>query len=48
MTPDRFAMHLLAQDREAVLEALEADRADLRNPPLSADAYLDALAKTAA
>lgn len=46
MTPDRFALHLLTLDREAVLEALEADRADMRNPPLGADAYLDALARS--
>jgi len=46
MTPDSFALHLLALDREGVLEALEGDRADMRNPPLTAHAYLDALANS--
>lgn len=46
MTPDDFALHLLSLDRETVLEALEADRADMHNPPLTADAYLDALARS--
>lgn len=46
MPPDAFAMHLLSMDREGVLEALAADREDMRNPPLSADAYLDALARS--
>lgn len=44
MTADQFALHLFTLDREAVLEALAADRSDMRNPPLAADAYLDALA----
>ena len=46
MTADSFALHLLALDRGSVLEALEADRADMRNPPITADAYLDALANS--
>lgn len=45
MTPDAFAVHLLGLDREGVLEALTADRADMRNPPLTVEAYLDALAR---
>ncbi len=43
ITADAFALHLLALDRDGVLEALEGDRADMHNPPLSAVAYLDAL-----
>jgi hypothetical protein len=46
MTVDAFGLHLLALDRDGVLEALEADRADMRNPPLTAEAYLDALANS--
>ena len=46
MTPDNFALRLLALDRETVLEALEADCADMRNPPLTAEAYLDAIARS--
>lgn len=46
MTPDAFALHLLSLDRDGVLEALESDRADMRNPPLTAKAYLDALANS--
>lgn len=46
LTPDAFAMHLLVLDREGVLEALADDRADMRNPPLTAEAYLDALARS--
>jgi predicted nucleic acid-binding protein len=46
MTSDSFALHLLALDRKGVLEALEGDRADMRNPPLTADAYLAALANS--
>lgn len=46
MTPDAFAIHLLSLDREGVLEALADDRADMRNPALAADAYLDALARS--
>jgi len=46
MTPDSFALHLLALDRDGVLEALEGDRADMRNPPLTAEAYLDTLANS--
>lgn len=46
MTSDAFAMQLLSLDREGVLEALGADRADMRNPPLTAEDYLDALARS--
>ena len=46
MTADSFAAQLLALDHDGVLEALEADRADMRNPPLPAEAYLDALANS--
>lgn len=46
MTPDAFAMHLLSLDWEGVLDALAGDRADMHNPPLTADAYLDALARS--
>ena len=46
MTPDSFALHLLTLDRDGVLEALEGDRADMRNPALTADAFLDALANS--
>ena len=46
MTADSFALHLLALDRGGVLEALEVDRADMRNPPLTEDAYLDSLANS--
>ena len=46
MTADTFALQLLALDRDGVLEALEGDRADMRNPPLTAEAYLDALANS--
>ena len=46
MTPDAFAVRLFALDREGVLEALAADRGDMRNPPLTAEDYLNALARS--
>jgi hypothetical protein len=42
-TADQFVRGLLDSDREAVLAALAADRAGLRNPPVDADGYLAAL-----
>jgi hypothetical protein len=42
-TADQFVRGLLDSDREAVLAALAADRAGLRNPPLDTDGYLAAL-----
>jgi predicted nucleic acid-binding protein len=43
--PDAFVLALLEADAEAVATALAADRADLVNPPLSADEYLAVLAR---
>jgi predicted nucleic acid-binding protein len=43
ITPDRFIIRLLEADPNLVLSALEADRADLKNPPLSRDEYFGAL-----
>ena len=44
-TPDAFVLGLLTADAETVTAALAADRADLVNPPLSAEQYLDVLAR---
>ena len=41
--PDDFLCGLLADDPQPVLEALAADRASLRNPPMTAETYLAAL-----
>ena len=45
LTPDAFVLGLLAADAETVTTALTAGRADLVNPPLSVEQYLDGLAR---
>ena len=42
-TPDAFVLGMLAADAETVTGALAADRADLVDPPLSVEQYLDVL-----
>lgn len=44
-TPDVFVLGLLAAFVETVTAALAADRADLVNPPLGAEQYLDTLTR---
>jgi predicted nucleic acid-binding protein len=46
ITPDRFILRLLEADPKLVLAALEADRADLKNPPLTREEYFAALERT--
>ena len=43
LPPDDFLRGLLADDPQPVLAALAADRASLRNPPMTTDTYLAAL-----
>jgi predicted nucleic acid-binding protein len=43
ISPDRFLLRLLEQEPRLVLAALEADRADLVNPPLTQVQYFTAL-----
>lgn len=43
VTPDDFLCGLLAENPDAVLEALRADRASLKNPPMTIETYLAAL-----
>ena len=38
--PDAFVLSILKHDAEGLALALAANRADLRNPPLSVDSYL--------
>ena len=42
-TPDMLMMRLLAEHREAVIEAMRGHRASLRNPPRTAAEYLETL-----
>lgn len=46
MTADAFVSGLLEADPEAVVAAIAADRAGLRNPPLDVPTYLAALAES--
>ncbi len=46
ISPDRFLLRLLEQDPGLVLAALEADRADLINPPLTQEQYFTALERS--
>lgn len=41
--PDDFICDLLADNPQAVVDALRADRASLRNPPMTVETYLAAL-----
>ena len=43
MPPDDFICGLLADNAKMVVDALRADRASLRNPPMTKDSYLAAL-----
>ncbi len=43
ITPDKFILRLLEADPNLVLAALEADRGDLTNPPLTREQYFAAL-----
>ena len=43
--PDNFIIRLLEMDEEAVLSAARTCRERLRKPPLSAESYLEALAR---
>jgi len=43
LLPDDFLCRLLADDPQSVLAALAADRASLRNPPMTTETYLTAL-----
>jgi predicted nucleic acid-binding protein len=43
ITPDDFLVQLIADDPQTVIAAIAADRASLKNPPLSSEAYLTAL-----
>ena len=43
LLPDDFLCRLLADDPQSVLAALAADRASLRNPPMTTETYLAAL-----
>jgi predicted nucleic acid-binding protein len=43
ISPDKFILRLLEADPHLVFAALEADRADLTNPPLTREQYLAAL-----
>lgn len=43
LPPDEFICSLLADDAQAVIAALSADRASLKNPPMTTDSYLAAL-----
>lgn len=43
MPPDDFICGLLADNPQAVVDALRADRASLRNPPMTSEGYLAAL-----
>jgi hypothetical protein len=46
ITPDRFILRLLEAEAHLVLAALEADRADLRDPPLSCEQYFAMLERS--
>ncbi len=46
ITPDRLILRLLEADPNLVLVALEADRADLINPPLTREEYFAALERS--
>lgn len=46
ISPDRFLLRLLEQDAALVLAALESDRADLINPPLTREQYFTALERS--
>jgi len=46
ISPDRFLLRLLEQDASLVLAALETDRADLTNPPLTREQYFTALERS--
>lgn len=43
--PDAFVFGLLTDAPDAVIAALQADRASLRNPPLTAATYLETFAR---
>lgn len=43
LPPDDFICGLLAEDPQMVIVALSADRASLKNPPMTTDSYLAAL-----
>ena len=43
ISPDKFILRLLEADPNLVLAALEADRADLIDPPLTREQYFAAL-----
>lgn len=44
-TADSFILHLIERDRPLVITAIASDRADMIRPPVSAEEYLDALAR---
>ncbi len=44
--PDEFVTHLLSLNPGAVCEAAKRQRASLKNPPKTAEEYLDGLART--
>jgi predicted nucleic acid-binding protein len=46
ITPDRFILRLLEAEPNLVIDALEADRADLKNPPLTRGEYFVALERS--
>ncbi len=46
IAPDRFILRLLEAEPKLVIEALEADRADLKNPPLTREEYFAALERS--
>lgn len=43
LPPDDFICGLLAEDPQMVIAALSADRASLKNPPMTTDGYLAAI-----
>lgn len=44
-TPDNLVMNLLAENQDLVIQIMREHRASLKNPPKSADDYLDTLAQ---
>ncbi len=43
MTPDDFVAFLIESDPRVVLEAMSLHRANLRNPPKTADEFVDSI-----